>query len=110
MADFTNTDYVRGILEPLGKSKISELTCNKTTPEDMYVLAKVCVYAKNIDETECFPPNFNNPDSQDYQVRLGISIWILIVMIMAFLGNTLTLIAVPFAYFRKRYSISYIPD
>ena len=79
-------------------SNVKQLQCNKSKPEDIYALSKICAH---VQLKECFHEDYHNPD--DYYIQLGAAIWILLVRIIGIAGNILTLTAIPYALWKKRY-------
>ena len=87
---------------------ISSLKCNKTFPEDVYALSKYCYYATDLDSTECFPEKFFAEEgTMDYNIQLFTSLWIIFVGIVGVIGNTLTIVAIPYNMAAKRYVVLY---
>ena len=82
---------------------ISALRCNKSFPEDVYALSKYCYYATDLDSTECFPKTFFTDDPMDYNIQLFTSLWIIFVGIIGVIGNSLTIVAIPYNMTMKRY-------
>ena len=85
---------------------ISALKCNKSIPEASWNLSQYCYYATDLDSTQCFPKNFFTEDTQDYNVQLFASLWIIFVGVVGVVGNILTIVAIPYNTIMKRYKIS----
>ena len=81
---------------------ISALKCNKAIPRASWNLSRYCYYADDLDSTECFPKDFFTNDTQDYNVQLFASLWIIFVGIVGVVGNLLTIVAIPYNMLMKR--------
>ena len=76
------------------------IACNRNNSNNIYQLSKFCVNDSNVNGLyECLP---NDLENCPYRIALGC--WAIIVMIIGVLGNMLTLLALPYAAKRKRYT------
>ena len=79
-------------------TNVTSLKCDKDHPADVYALSKIC---SHVELEECFHEEYHNPD--DYGLQLFAAIWIIFIMTVGIFGNLLTLTAIPYALWKKRY-------
>ena len=104
MAD-SSLECMEGMPNCYNNINISALKCNKTIPGASWNLSRYCYYATDLDSTECFPSKFFTNDTTDYNIQLFASLWIIFVLAVGVVGNSLTIVAIPYNMIMKRYFI-----
>ena len=56
-------------------TNVKSLVCNKSRPEDIYALSKIC---SHVYLDECFHEDYHEPE--DYGIQLFASIWIILII------------------------------
>ena len=81
------------------QENISQLICARNHTDDVYKLSKLCWSALDIESSNCFPKNYYD----DYYLKLFVFIWLIMIITFGVIGNTLTLTAIPYAIWKKRF-------
>ena len=79
--------------------------CKDGENSTIFLLSELCVNGTSTDEVECIQ-DYN--DITYWFLRKLVGIWSILVGSLGFLGNLLTLLAIPYAAKRKRYTYYHI--
>jgi hypothetical protein len=78
-------------------------SCHHNHSSEIFLLSKLCVNGSNINgEYDCFDKSFEHCP---YRKSLGV--WAIIIMFIGVFGNLLTLLAIPYAARKQRYTYIY---
>ena len=80
-------------------SEAFNLTCDIRNKTHIGILSTLCVNG-SFREDVCVP------EDEKRQWRMALGAWAIVIVLIGIFGNTFTLLAVPYAARRQRYSIS----
>ena len=81
----------------LYQNNYTNLVCDAKHVNDTYILSKLCVNGSDDGTLDCLPHNV-----EERQMRFALGLWAVLILIIGVLGNTLTLLAIPYAARKKR--------
>ena len=106
MANVTSGATIQGCVPGIPNCyegiNISAFSCDKEKLGHIHELSRYCYFATDVDSTQCFPTKFFTDEPTDYNIQLFATLWMLFVGTIGVVGNSLTILAIPYNMAIKR--------